>query len=142
MLVSAPAGFGKTTLMTQWAGRLGRVAWLSLDETDGDLRRFLTHLVAAVRTTSVDVGADALALLETDRTLPTEDVLVSLINDLDALAGPTVVALDDYHVIDASVVHEAVTFLLDHLPPRSPSRSRRGPTHRCRWRGSAPVASS
>ena len=118
VLVSAPAGFGKTTLMTQWAGRLGRVAWLSLDETDGDLRRFLTHLVAAVQTTSVDVGADALALLETDRTLPTEDVLVSLINDLDALAGPTVVALDDYHVIDASVVHEAVTFLLDHLPPQ------------------------
>ena len=64
------------------------------------------------------MGADALALLETDRALPTEAVLVSLVNDLDLLAGPTVLALDDYHVIDAPAVHEAVTFLLDNLPPQ------------------------
>ena len=117
VLVSAPAGFGKTTLMTQWAGELGRVAWLSLDDTDSDLRRFLTHLVASLQTASPEVGVDALALLGAER-LPTEPVLVSLINDLDELAGPTVIALDDYHVIDAAAVHEAVTFLLDHLPPQ------------------------
>src|SRR5215470_13070814 len=62
--------------------------------------------------------AQALALLESDRALPTEAVLVSLVNDLDELAGPTVLALDDYHVIDAPDVHESVTFLLGHLPPQ------------------------
>ncbi len=128
VLISAAAGFGKTTLMTQWLASGGarsdsapqplRVAWLSLDAEDSDLRRFLTHLVAAIRTSSPEVGGEALALLETDRGLPAEDVLVSLVNELDELAGPTVLALDDYHVIDARDVHEAVTFLLDHLPPR------------------------
>jgi LuxR family maltose regulon positive regulatory protein len=94
------------------------VAWLSLDAEDSELRRFVTHLVAAIRTTSPRVGAEALALLESDRALPAEAVLVSLVNDLDELAGPTVLALDDYHVIDAPDIHESVTFLLDHLPPQ------------------------
>ncbi len=131
ILLSAPAGFGKTTLLTQWlaAGKPGRdgsdpvppsrrVAWLSLDAEDGDLRRFLDHLIAAVRTRSPQVGIEATALLETDGAVPAEAVLVSLVNDLDELAGPTVLALDDYHVIDSPAVHEAVTFLLDHLPPQ------------------------
>ena len=64
------------------------------------------------------MGAEALALLESDRALPAEAVLVSLVNDLDELAGPTVLALDDYHVIDAPDIHQSVTFLLDHLPPQ------------------------
>ena len=127
VLVSAPAGFGKTTLLAQWlaSGERGegeseppRVAWLSLDAEDSELRRFVTHLVAAIQTSSLRVGAEALALLESGRTLPTEAVLVSLVNDLDELAGPTVLALDDYHVIDAPDIHESVTFLLDHLPPQ------------------------
>ena len=95
-----------------------RVAWLSLDAEDSELRRFVTHLVAAIQTSSPRVGAEALALLESGRTLPAEAVLVSLVNDLDELAGPTVLALDDYHVIDAPDIHESVTFLLDHLPPQ------------------------
>ena len=95
-----------------------RVAWLSLDAEDSELRRFVTHLVAAIQTASPRVGAEALALLESDRALPAEAVLVSLVNDLDELAGPTVLALDDYHVIDAPDIHESVTFLLDHLPPQ------------------------
>src|SRR5262249_33076905 len=65
-----------------------------------------------------EAGVDALALLEAGGGTPTEAVLVSLINDLDVLAGRTVIALDDYHVIDAAAVHEAVTFLLDNLPPQ------------------------
>jgi LuxR family maltose regulon positive regulatory protein len=102
VLVSAPAGFGKTTLIAQWlasgergdgeskpAGPLPRVAWLSLDAGDSELRRFVTHLVAAIQVSSPQVGAEALALLDNGRTLPTE-VLVSLVNDLDELAGPTV----------------------------------------------------
>jgi len=122
ILVAAPAGFGKTTLLAQWLaageGSRCRVAWLALDPGDADLRLFLTHLVAAIQTVEPETGVDALALLEAGGATATEAVLVSLINDLDVLAGPTVVALDDYHVIEGAAVHEAVTFLLDNLPPQ------------------------
>ncbi|WP_154794476.1 LuxR C-terminal-related transcriptional regulator [Occultella kanbiaonis] len=121
VLVAAPAGFGKTTLLSQWlAGAAStRVAWLSLDAADADPRRFLTHLLAAVQRTSPETGAEAMALLDaTGATVPTEQVLVGLVNDLDALPGHTVIALDDYHVIDDEPVHEAMTFLLDNLPPQ------------------------
>ncbi len=121
VLVAAPAGFGKTTFLAQWlaAERLQRrVAWLALDPGDADLRLFLTDLVAAIQTAEPEAGVDALALLEAGGTTPTEAVLVSLINDLDVLAGPMVVALDDYHVIDGAAVHEAVSFLLENLPPQ------------------------
>jgi LuxR family maltose regulon positive regulatory protein len=122
VLIAAPAGFGKTTLMSQWlsdANERTRVAWLSLDPGDADLRRFLTHLIAAVQATSPETGREAMAALGTDPGgVATEQVLVSLVNDLDSLAGPSVLALDDYHVVDASAVHEAVTFLLDNLPPQ------------------------
>ena len=135
VLVSAPAGFGKTTMLTQWlstvsadaAAELGgqapvRVAWLSLDPGDSDPRRFLTHLVAAVRAAvpspDPETGAEALRLLEADGIPPVDDVLVSLVNDLDALPGRTVIALDDYHVVESAPVHEAVRFLLDNLPPQ------------------------
>ena len=125
VLVAAPAGFGKTTLLTQWltpSGPGGRpapvVAWLSLDPGDADPHRFLTHLVAAVRATEPGVGGEALALLDATGGSPAEAVLVSLVNDLDTVTGPTVIALDDYHLADAPAVHEAVTFLLDNLPPQ------------------------
>jgi LuxR family maltose regulon positive regulatory protein len=122
ILVAAPAGFGKTTLLAQWLATAEtsqrRVAWLALDPGDADLRLFLTHLVAAIQTAEPEAGVDALAALEAGGTTPTDAVLVSLINDLDVLAGPTVVALDDYHVIDGAAVHEAVTFLLENLPPQ------------------------
>ncbi|MGW5240147.1 LuxR C-terminal-related transcriptional regulator [Monashia sp. NPDC004114] len=120
VLVAAPAGFGKTTLLTQWlAAERGRraVAWLALDGADADLRQFLTHLVAAIRTAEPDAGAEALALLDASDGTPPDAVLVSLVNDLDVLAGPMVMALDDYHVIDGAAVHDAVTFLVDNLPP-------------------------
>ena len=125
LLVAAPAGFGKTTLLTQWLDRRvtdqgtsqTNVAWLSLDHSDNDLPQFLAELVASVQTTSSNVGAESLALLEADRGGSAEAVLVRLVNELDDVSGPTVLALDDYHVIDAPAVHEAVTFLLDHLPP-------------------------
>jgi LuxR family maltose regulon positive regulatory protein len=120
VLVAAPAGFGKTTLLAQWLAAGGksqrRVVWLALDPGDADLGLFLTHLVAAIQVAEPKAGVDALALLEA--TTPTDAVLISLINDLDVLAGPTVVALDDYHVIDGAAVHEAVSFLLDNLPPQ------------------------
>ena len=122
VLVAAPAGFGKTTLLVQWLAAAEdsqrSVAWLALDPGDADLRRFLTHLVAAIQTVEPEAGVEALALLEAGGTTATDAVLVSLINDLDVFAGPTVLALDDYHVIEGAAVHEAVTFLLDNLPPQ------------------------
>jgi LuxR family transcriptional regulator, maltose regulon positive regulatory protein len=121
VLVAAPAGFGKTTLLAQWLAAEAsqhRVAWLALDSGDAEIGMFLTDLVAAIQTAEPQAGVDALALLEAGGTVQTNDVLVSLINDLDVLAGPMIVALDDYHVIDGAAVHEAVTFLLDNLPPQ------------------------
>ena len=122
VLVAAPAGFGKTTLLAQWLSAAAesqcRVAWLALDPGDADVKQFLIHLVATIQIAEPEVGVDALALLEAGGTTRTEAVLVSLINDLDILAEPMVVALDDYHVIDHAAVNEAVTFLLDNLPPQ------------------------
>ena len=130
VLVSAPAGFGKTTLLSQWLARAEpgqsrttsaaavRVAWLSLDTSDGGAHAFLTHLVAALQVTSPQVGIEALRLLDTGRDPDVEDVVASLVEDLDALAGETVVAIDDYHVVDSPPVHALVASLLDQLPPR------------------------
>lgn len=122
VLIAAPAGFGKTTLLTQWlhaSGPKTRVAWLSLDADDSGLRHFLTQLIATVRAPdpATTLGAEAVRLLEAEPP-SANDVLASLINDLDASPGRTVLALDDYHVIDNTDVHEAVAFLLDNLPPQ------------------------
>ena len=124
VLVCAPAGFGKTTLLSQWLTRWQaaahaesrRVAWISLDAEDSDPRLFLTNLVAAVQAVAPDVGVDAAGLLQTGGGAVARAVMVSLLNDLDGLDGPFVLALDDYHVIDSQEVHDAMAFLLDHLP--------------------------
>ncbi|HEY5857318.1 MAG TPA: LuxR C-terminal-related transcriptional regulator [Aldersonia sp.] len=123
-LISAPAGFGKTTLVGDWIEQsvhrhpATRVGWLSLDEGDNDLPRLLTHLVAALQGIDADIGSDALDLLDIAPALPIEAALTALINDVALTAGPIVLVVDDYHVIAAGPVHEAMTFLLDHLPPR------------------------
>ncbi len=121
VLLSAPAGFGKTTLLSQWLTTgtdiAGHVAWLSLDQDDNDPDRFLAHLVAALRGMNPGAMADTTALVETGGEVPDEAVLISLINDLDQVDGATVLALDDYHLIDEARVHAAVAFLLEHLPP-------------------------
>ena len=120
-LVSAPAGFGKTTALSDWLAHLdqpeshNRVAWLSLDDGDNDLTRLLTHLVAALQSVGLDVDT---TLLESPHTA---SAMTALVNDV-TLAGELtsrqqwILVLDDYHAIGSSEVHEAVTFLLDHLP--------------------------
>ncbi|WP_420120058.1 tetratricopeptide repeat protein [Nakamurella sp.] len=121
VLVSAPAGFGTTTLLIQWLTSPAlvdaTVVWLALDPADGDVHRFLTDLVAAIGMAAPEVGDPARAQLAAGAPAP-QDVLVSLINELDLRAGTTVIALDDYHLVEGAEVHEAVTFLLDNLPPR------------------------
>ena len=124
-LVSAPAGFGKTTLLTEWlaAGPAAPaderlVAWLSLDRGDNDPVSFWTYVIAALRTVASGVGDSALALLQAPRSPPIETVLTALLNDLGATAGDIVLVLDDYHVVDARDVQDGMAFLLDHLPPQ------------------------
>jgi LuxR family maltose regulon positive regulatory protein len=120
-LISAPAGFGKTTLLTEWLSTVpaeGRsVAWLSVDQRDNDPALFWTYVVTALQAAEPAVGAGALALLQSAQS-STEAVLSSLLNDLSGLAHDVVLVLDDYHLIEARDVHDGMTFLLEHLPPQ------------------------
>ncbi len=120
-LVSAPAGFGKTTLLTEWLAAAPAdgpsAAWLSLDQRDNDPALFWTYLVAALKTAAHEVGAEALSLLRSPQP-PIEAVLATLLNDLGAISNDVVLVLDDYHVIDARDVQDGMAFLLEHLPPQ------------------------
>ncbi len=118
-LISAPAGFGKTTLVSEWIATLTRsgvrVAWLSLDEGDNDPARFLTYLVAALQTIAPQIGAATLSALQSSQPPPSDVLLTALLNDLTTL-GDVVLVLDDYHVIESQSIDEALTFFVDHLP--------------------------
>jgi LuxR family maltose regulon positive regulatory protein len=116
-LVSAPAGFGKTTLLSEWVATCGRpVAWLALDSGDNDPARFLAYLITALQTIEDGVGAGVLERFQTPRLPPIEELLTALINEIDAISPSFVLVLDDYHLITAQRIHEALAFLLDHPP--------------------------
>jgi hypothetical protein len=142
-LIAAPAGFGKSTLLSEWlhqrAGDAKRgnrgteenvppaplltgspiqFAWLSLDEADNDPVRFLTYVICALETVSPGLNVDALALLQSPQPPPLPAILPILINNLNNSPQHLVLVLDDYHVITTSAIHEALIFLLDHLPPQ------------------------
>ena len=118
-LISASAGFGKTTLVSEWVACCGRpVAWLSLDEGDNDPKGFLAYLVAALQTVAANIGAGVLAALQSSQPPYTASLLAALLNEITALPDNFILVLDDYHVIDSKPVDEALTFLLEHLPPR------------------------
>jgi LuxR family maltose regulon positive regulatory protein len=133
-LISASAGFGKTTLLVEWVqgqsdGLLSlRTAWVSLDGLDNDPVRFLTYLIASLETLGLPIREGLLEALRSPQPPPLETVLASLVSDLTGPAGsqgtdpPIVLILDDYHLIKAQAVHDAVAFLLDHLPvpPHAP----------------------
>jgi LuxR family maltose regulon positive regulatory protein len=121
-VVSAPAGFGKTTLLGAWIGELsddGRsVAWLSQDPGDNDPARFWRYFITAVDKLQAGSGDTALALLGSSQAPPIEAVLTTLLNELGDLPTDAVLVLDDYHLIESRAIHEALTFLIDHLPSR------------------------
>ncbi|WP_127584620.1 LuxR C-terminal-related transcriptional regulator [Paenibacillus koleovorans] len=118
-LISASAGFGKTTLVSEWAASCGMpVAWLSLDEGDQDSSRFLAHLVAALQTVAPPIGAGAIQAIQSPQPPTTESMLTSLLNELSALPYRMLLVLDDYHVLEANWIDHAIGFLLEHLPPQ------------------------
>jgi len=120
-LLSASAGFGKTTLLSAWASQsTSQVAWLSLDEQDNDPTRFWVYVIAALRHSGSPlstVGEAALAMLQSPQPPLLTSALTSLINELAALGQETALILDDYHLIREQAIHESLQFLLDHLPP-------------------------
>jgi LuxR family transcriptional regulator, maltose regulon positive regulatory protein len=117
-VVMAPAGFGKTTLVCEWiAGCDRQTAWLSLDEGDCELGRFLAHLIATIQTIAPEIGESAIALLSSAQSPATESILTILLNDIVTLSDFNLV-LDDYHAVNSEPVDDALTFLLDHLPPQ------------------------
>ena len=118
-LISAPAGFGKTTLVTEWIAAGERPsAWLSLDEGDSDPTRFLQYLLAALQTVDPLLGKAAAAALQSPQPPTAQAVLTPLLNEIAALPDPFILVLDDYHEVDARPVDELLTFLLEHLPPQ------------------------
>jgi LuxR family transcriptional regulator, maltose regulon positive regulatory protein len=117
-LVDAPAGFGKTTLLTQWraAAGGGRVAWVSLDEGDNDPTRFWNYVIEAFRTVEPSVGTTALLALQRRSVDIHRVVLPSLLNDLGEIGSPLVLVLDDYHLVTNASCHQTLGLFLDHLP--------------------------
>ena len=128
-LVSAPAGFGKTTLLSHWLDQLGennanlkfRFSWLSLDDEDNDLTRFLTYFVSALnRTQGIEtkIGEGALNILKSPQPPPASAILTTIINEITAIPEKIVFVFDDYHLIDNQLVNDAVAFLIENLPPQ------------------------
>ncbi|MCQ3972473.1 MAG: LuxR family transcriptional regulator [Anaerolineae bacterium] len=117
-LVSAPAGFGKTTLVTEWIPHSPRcVSWYSLDEADNDLPRFLTYLIAALQMLKADFGQEALAALQAPQPPAIEPLLTALLNEITQTLPEFALVLDDYHLLHLQAIHAAVAFLLNNLPP-------------------------
>jgi LuxR family transcriptional regulator, maltose regulon positive regulatory protein len=119
-VVSTPAGFGKTTVLGDWARHSRRrAAWLSLDSGDNDPARFWRHVAAALERTRPGIDAPVVALLRGPQRPPLEAVATAVINELMSVtgAGEVVLILDDYHLVEAPPVHDSVAFLLDRLPP-------------------------
>lgn len=119
ILVSAPAGFGKTSLIAEWANQSLEnclVSWVHLDEHENELFRFLSYIVAALQAHQKDFGEAALSGLQSIPPAPGQAVLTSLINEIASLQRELVLILDDYHLIVANPIHEAVAFLIEHLP--------------------------
>src|SRR5687767_7904695 len=101
-LISAPAGFGKTTLVSEWVtGNKRAVTWLSLDDGDNDLKRFLVYLVAALQTLADEIGAGVLGALQSPQLPSTESLLTTLLNEIDAIPDDFILVLDDYHMLDS-----------------------------------------
>lgn len=118
-LISAPPGFGKTTLLSQWIPSSPYcVTWFSLDQADNDPVHFWTYFISSLQALHPGIGEQASALLHSPQPLPIESVLTTLVNEIDAFPDSFALVLDDFHVIDSPAIHRALAVLVDHLPPR------------------------
>lgn len=123
MLISAPAGWGKTTLVADWirGARAGtprlRCGWLSLDAGDNDLVRFLGYLIAALQVAAPGLGAESLELLASPSPPSAEELLTGLINEIGDAHAPITLVMDDFHILVEPQVLQAVRFLIEHMPP-------------------------
>jgi LuxR family maltose regulon positive regulatory protein len=117
-LVSAPAGFGKTTVVSEWLRYCGRPAtWLSVDKHDNDLSRFLIYLIAALQRINAEIGVDVQAALEETLSPHFDILLTRLISEIEKFPDKSIIVLDDYHLINSKQVHDAINFLIEFLPP-------------------------
>ena len=123
-VISAPAGFGKTTLLTEWShleaddSSNRAIAWLSLDTDDNDPNRFWLYFIAALQTIQPTIGERCQSMLQSPSPPPTKSILTILINEISSLSRTVVLILDDFHVIVSQQIQEDIGFLLDHLPPQ------------------------
>ena len=116
-LIAAPAGFGKTTLLSGWTPQSPRsVTWFSLDDDDNDSTRFWAYFITSLQKLHPDLGKSALALLQSPQAPPITSILIALINEVTAFSGAFAIVLDDYHLIDSQAIHDALTYLIDHQP--------------------------
>jgi LuxR family maltose regulon positive regulatory protein len=116
-LISAPAGFGKTTVTTEWITQRERpVAWLSIDEGDNDPTRFLTYFISALQTIAPNVGEEVLLVLQSPQPPPVETILIALLNEILSIPDNFIFVLDDYHLTDSKAIDDSLTFLLEHQP--------------------------
>lgn len=119
ILVSAPAGFGKTTLLSEWARHSQPIiwtAWVSLDEGDNDTVRFWDYFIAALKKPKSDIGEKILPWLHSSPPIPTESLLTALINEISSISFELILVLDDYHFIESQQIHDGITYLLEHMP--------------------------
>ena len=119
-VVVAPAGFGKTTLLTAWLAESPQTphAWVSLEAGDNDPAAFWAYVIRALQKVHPDAGVQALSRLQSLQPATPESILTTMINEIDATERDFTLVLDDYHVIESAAIHEAMTFLVDHLPRR------------------------
>ena len=116
-LISAPAGYGKTTLVSAWLDTIQTpAAWFSIDEGDSDLSRFLAYLASALQARFPDTGESLLIGLQSPQPPTAEHLLTTLINDVHEIESDFILVLDDYHIIDIRSAHDTVSFLLDNMP--------------------------
>ena len=126
-LISAPAGFGKTTVVTEWLGNLQsssnrgkqveyEIAWLSLDASDNNFRRFLTYIIAALRKTNNSIGGTTLNMLQSAQLPPVEVIMTSLINEIAGASNKIIFVLDDCHLIEDQTIYDSLTFLIENSP--------------------------
>jgi LuxR family maltose regulon positive regulatory protein len=140
VLVSAPAGYGKTTLIIDWLQNVSQTCWVSLEKSDNDPRVFLSYLIASLQKAFPGIGEQASGFVGSPQLPPLDVILLSILNDLAGIEGKCIIVLDDYHAIHTTAIHEAITFLLDHLPAKKhvviTTRSDPAlPLHRYRSRG-------